>query len=201
MLWRNCLFFLLWASYASDRERHVSLCISLSSDTSWQVSPIPHLSQPHCTLSSRCTFLSQVLVPMSPAGFGQWCTASLAGVTFQSLLLLSKICGVTWRLDQSWSPPLDCHPWMYGIKKDFVEAKQSQATPCIFFLSVFPPHICYHCLFPTRMAGVYHRGHWVRGRNTPWSGHPSFTKYTNYLLIHSHLPHNLDPPINLVFEL
>lgn len=110
MLWRNCLFFLLWVCHASDTERHVSLRISLSSDTSWQVSPIPHLSQPHCTLSSRCTFPSQVLAPMSSARFGQWCMAGLAGVTLQSLLLLSKIHGVRRRLDQSWSCPLDCCP-------------------------------------------------------------------------------------------
>lgn len=146
----------------------MSLCISLSSDTHWQARSISHLSPPRCTSSSRCTFVSQVLAPISPAGFGAW------PVWLELLSSLccccSKICGHTW-----------LHVFL------FLD---------LFYHNTFASH----CLFPTRNTGVYYKGHWVRDSTTPRSGDPSITERTCHLLIHSHLPHTLDFPIDCNFN-
>lgn len=90
-LWRNRLFFLLWASYASDGAGGRTCELVHQRVIGHELTGEAH-SSPY---SASLHFIQQVHIPPpGPRGFGLW--ASLAGVTFQSLLLLSEIFRGDW---------------------------------------------------------------------------------------------------------
>lgn len=143
------------------------------------------IQQVHVPQSGRCTHETCRFWPVVHSEFG-WASFRVSAAALAKNL---------WRYVRAWSKLASSAGLL--LLNAWEEAKQSQVTHWISFFNLFSHQTSvYRRLFPTRMAGVYHRGHWVRGRNTPSSGLPSVPEYTNYSLIHSYLSHILDLPID-----
>lgn len=158
MLWRTRLFSPLWASYASGSGSDMP---ARPADVSWQVSPL-------LTLLSF-TALCPAGAHSSVRSLQPW--ASGARRVWPRLLSSLRCCcqkyfTVIWsKLDSSTGSSLNL---------------RGELSLQRYFFHVFSLHCLLPLLSPTRMAGVYPSGHWVRGRNTPWSG-PSHVHHLHTL--------------------